>query len=316
MLERLKFQMGVLLKTGGLNFVCEDPTTKKTVSVMAVPILYPEDEEVLSSQLSDLLGCQHPNLIKFIDFSVHQIRSFNFRGYTGVNERVAIVLTTQHEGLSVKAYMHKMRHVMTNDDFRALLGQIVNGLMYMHSKGVLHRNLNVDCIIVEVTKEKPQNSAYASKKSATGKAKSKLSISQKWKDIVTCKIGSYWFLTNPRKPGCEYSLGRADWGDRSTLPPEALGMHAEGFEISDKSDVYAFGACAYYWATGGLELPDLQQIKHNVFDTICTNIPIKWGPWIQTLLSMCLQHDPKCRASAKEIFSFLTSRYGKDKGRR
>jgi serine/threonine protein kinase len=112
-------------------------------------------------------------------------------------------------------------------------------------------------------------------------------------------VTDFWFMHNPRKAGCAFSEGRADWGSRLTAPPEA-----SGFLISEKSDIWAFGICVYYWATRGLHLT-IQDGAPIDFEAIRKTIPLKWGLWIHSLLKMCLQRNPKYRASAKDIYSFL-----------
>lgn len=111
-------------------------------------------------------------------------------------------------------------------------------------------------------------------------------------------LGDFWFLHNPRKSNCEYSEGRADWGCNITAPPEQ-----GGYAITTKSDIYAMGVCIYIWATKGKHLYNPNQ---NIdFDMVFKLLPLKWGPWLQALLRMCLQKNPKFRASAEEIVQFL-----------
>lgn len=113
------------------------------------------------------------------------------------------------------------------------------------------------------------------------------------------QVTDFWFMHNPRKAGCSFSEGRADWGSRLTAPPEA-----SGYLITDKSDIWAFGVCVYYWATRGLHLT-IQDGAPIDFDAIGKLIPLKWGLWLRSLLKMCLQRNPKYRASAKDIYQFL-----------
>ena len=118
-----------------------------------------------------------------------------------------------------------------------------------------------------------------------------------------CELGDYWFLSNPRKPGCQYSNGRADWGHRHTAPPEVLFAQA----ITERSDIWAFGICAFHWATEGL-YPDVSAGKGGLVDleSLIKKLPLKWGPWLHSLLRMCLQKVPKNRATADDLFRFLT----------
>lgn len=81
--------------------------------------------------------------------------------------------------------------------------------------------------------------------------------------------------------------------------------------ISDRSDVYAFGVCVYYWATGGLQTLPLTIGGQVDMTIVRKNMPLKWKPWLLSLLEMCLQTKPEMRAAAKDIHLFLSSRFGK-----
>jgi serine/threonine protein kinase len=117
------------------------------------------------------------------------------------------------------------------------------------------------------------------------------------------QLADFWFFHNPRKVGCSFSEGRADWGARHTAPPETEG----NFKITDKSDVWALGVCLYSWATRGLPLPGMSHTDGRQFDftLIAKTIPLKWGPWLNSLIKMCLQRNPKFRASAADLYQFL-----------
>jgi serine/threonine protein kinase len=124
--------------------------------------------------------------------------------------------------------------------------------------------------------------------------------SKKFKyDKPMMKLGDYWFLHNPRKAGCEYSYGRADWGCPDTLPPES--------SISTKSDIWGLGICIYNWLTLGL-YPNL---AIESIDDLRTHIPLKWEPWLHSLILMCLQPNPKHRASTDQIINFLSITHAK-----
>lgn len=123
-----------------------------------------------------------------------------------------------------------------------------------------------------------------------------------------CEIGDYWFLSNARKPGCEYSQGRADWGHRHTMPPEVVhGGGKQSAGITDRSDIWALGVCIYHWATAG-QYPDVGiESKSAPVDLgkIVKNLPLKWGPWLHGVIQMCLQRQPSHRTSSDELYKFL-----------
>ena len=288
-LARLRFMMGSASDGGGIVIMTEDPATKRMLNVLSVPILYPEDEMFLTGQMGKLIGKQNTNLVGIVDFSVHAARVYNLHGFSGVDERVAIAVLERYEGVMMLDYMKKEWLHMNNDRFRSLLKQIIDGFVGLHEEDIIHRNFHPKAVIVR----QPKN--IFDEDPNPDKSKRYLPTQP------NLRVSEYWFLQNPRQQGCEYSMGRADWGSRITAPPEALG----GFLISDRSDIWAFGVCVYHWATGGRTLPPLFKI-----DDLAKDIPLKWGVWVHALLKMCLAQNPKVRASAKEIQKFLMKMLG------
>lgn len=130
------------------------------------------------------------------------------------------------------------------------------------------------------------------------KSKSTVSSDQPRFQLVYV-LGDFWFLHNPRITNCQFSYGRADWGDSVTKPPES------GEDISEKSDIWALGVCIYIWITKGCTIHYASQFKAINFDVLFSNIPLKWGIWIQSLLRMCLQKNHKYRSTSQEIYEFL-----------
>ena len=288
-LNRLRFMMGSQADGGGTIIMCQDPATKRMLNILSVPILYPEDEENMVRHMQPLIGKQHPNLTGVIDFSVHAARQYNLHGEPSVDDRVAIAVLERYEGINLLDYMQKEWLHLTNDRFRFLLSQIISGLVALHQENIIHRNFHEKCVIVR----QPKNIYDEDQNPDPDK--------RYMPKDPNLRLADYWFLQNPRAAGCEYSLGRADWGNRGTAPPESL----MGALITDKSDVWAFGVCLYHWATGGRVLP-------GVFkgDDLAKDIPLKWGNWVLILLKMCLARNPEKRASAKEIHTFLSKILG------
>ena len=50
-LNRLRFMMGSNADGGGIIIMTEDPATKRMLNILSIPVLYPEDEENLVSQM-------------------------------------------------------------------------------------------------------------------------------------------------------------------------------------------------------------------------------------------------------------------------
>jgi serine/threonine protein kinase len=288
-LARLRFMMGSDVDGGGTKIMTQDPTTKNLLDILSVPILYPEDEEFLVSQMQPLIGKHNINLTNIIDFSVHAARIYNLNGFTGIDDRVAIAVLQRYEGIFMLDYLKKEWLVLNNDGFRALLHQIVSGLEGLHEEGIIHRNFWEKCVIVRTP-----DHMYAEDPEPDPRKRYRPTQ-------PNLRVADYWFLSNPRRTGCEYSMGRADWGNRGTAPPESL----RGNTITDKADIWAFGVCVYHWATMGRTLPGILNVED-----LKKDIPRKWGPWVHALLKMCLAQNPNVRASSSEVKLFLSKMLG------
>ena len=311
--------MGFEAGGGGLHCMCQDPSTYLVVDVLAVPLLYPEDEDQLVGILSPLIGRQSPNILKIFDFSIHHVRCFNATGFTSMDDRIGIIVMERPARITLLQHVTSVWDNLNNDSFRQLLLQTATALSIMHAESGTHRNINPDCVTVQLPEDvyKPQGTE-GKKKTEGGDSPGK-KRAPKLDDKPVVKVGDFWFLHNPRKAGCLYSMGRADWGSRLTLPPEATVGAAGQNNISPKSDVYAFGMCVLVWATNGnvTQLPKLTAAMASDFnytsvvDGLNTLLPARWGVWVHSLLKMCLQTAPKSRASSQEIVRFLTSSQGK-----
>ena len=56
LLSRLQFCSGTMLNNGGTKVMCQDPATRMMLEVIAIPILYEDDENELKTQINYLLG--------------------------------------------------------------------------------------------------------------------------------------------------------------------------------------------------------------------------------------------------------------------
>ena len=359
-LARLRFLMGEESRGGAQKVMCEDPATGKVFTVISTPILRKEDETFMLLQMNSLFGIMCGNLVRIVDFSVHQLRDFNDKGFSSVDERVAIGVLDYIEGITVMQFLERNWENVTNDGLRDLLCQIMNGIRCLHQAGIIHRNIHADAVIVELP-----NTQNAIKKRTAARPTPQQKQAQRSRlgatvkpahQIASCYLGDYWFLHNPRSVGCSSSQGRADWGAPSTMPPEAAAHFAApgssgvstststsriaavvarrqstadssdmefteqghqphqklGDKVTDRSDIFAFGVCLYFWVTKGLHRSLPRNSRGEVdMDTVKRNIPLKWNKWLHSLFDMCLQMKPENRATSKDIHTFLSSRFGK-----
>lgn len=333
LLKKLRFRSAMALDSGGMRAVCRDQSNLKQYYVNVTPILYPEDEAELSRCANALLGCQHPSLIRLVEFAAHQLRAFSVEGFPSVNDRLVFtVLENLDDGISFADFVRKRWTTFDNEDFKCLLRQILGGLKYLHENDIVHRNLHPKCAkVFEIQAKLATHSRDAAaidrsaanpawspsfKKSAkdsplTAKCRSSrdnklianvsASTTHTVRNNLVCKLEDFWFLSNPRKAQCAYSLGRNDWGATLTPPPEVV----RG-QVTSASDIYSFGMCVFEWASNGQA-----SLQHKAYpslkgiNALRTQIPLKWGDWVHDLIRQCLQAVPESRPSAQELIDFL-----------
>jgi hypothetical protein len=310
LLQRIRFLHGTKTDTGGLVVYCEDSSTLQPLTVNVIPILYPEDEDFLMQNLFVLLGKQHPNLTRIVEYSAHNVQFFPHSGFASNQDRVVVVvLERPPDSLNLMQHFRATWQTLKETEFVFLLKQVVEALAGLHEDGVVHRNLGPESVgirSVNATNTLVRN--MASKRS-----RGMLAGMQKTRQQLLCTLEKYWFLENPRHTGCEYSLGRADWGSRSTRPPEARGTastNADGGDIiTDRSDIFAFGLCVYYWATAGTidELPVVPPRTASDYDLhlLKDSLPLRWGLWVFELIRTCVHTDPVERPTAKQLVQSL-----------
>lgn len=354
-LSRLRFYMGVMLEGGGMRVMCQDPvhpseSSRSIVELFVMPLMYPEDEDEMRMHVESIavVSRSNPVVTPVVELSVHTLKGFTAMGFAGFETRTAFTLVERYETKpTLCEYLRGLKNA-TDHQFYALIVQILEGLAALHKEGIIHRNFHKDCVFIE--EKSPisvlnRNSEPISEFSSIilqdiNFTSNSILIVDHDKDIKPeCRISDFWFLRSPRGPGCVYSQGRADWGDKSTAPPEVRG----GYKISYVSDIYAFGLCVLQWSKCLDQHKDIDLDKNtdsnhiakkvNVkniandivlgFGTAETKIlpptdplkslgslvPVRWGKnsWVQRMLRMILQENPRHRASAKDILIYLES---------
>jgi serine/threonine protein kinase len=218
--------------------------------------MYPEDEIEIRRHVEAVINVNRssPILTPIVELSVHNLRSYTAMGFTSSDVRTAVLLVEVNDNKPTLCEYLRGRKTVTDQEFIAILYQILEGLAGAHDEGIIHRNLHPDSVFIlkkpTTILKKKSDSSPSKKLTILSNKNSESSISivstvvASDIDIPICRLGDFWFLRNPREAGCTYSQGRADWGDKSTAPPEARG----GFKLSYSSDIYAFGLCILIWS--------------------------------------------------------------------
>uniref|UniRef100_A0A673BEK0 Serine/threonine-protein kinase PLK3 n=1 Tax=Sphaeramia orbicularis TaxID=375764 RepID=A0A673BEK0_9TELE len=175
------------------------------------------------------------------------------------------------------AHIWKARHTLTEPEVRYYLRQIISGLKYLHSRGILHRDLKLGNFFVNENMELRLGDFGLAAKLET--------VEQRKKTI--CGTPNY-------------------------LAPEVLNRQGHGTE----SDVWSLGCVMYTLMCGNppFETLDLKE-TYKCIKEVRYNLPSTLSPAAQKLISGILQKNPSDRLTLDQILNheFFTKGFTPDK---
>ena len=260
-----RYKIEECLGTGGMSVVFRATDTSDG-SAVAIKMLKEEtanDRNMLEQFINEsnvVSMLSHPNIVSIRDVSFKTERKYLVMEYI--------------EGISLRTYMDK-RGALELDEFFSFSEQILAALEHAHSRGIIHRDI------------KPQNILVLKdgfiKVTDFGIAK----VSEKKRRAETISdnaIGTVYYIS-----------------------PE----QAEGRTIDTRSDLYSFGIMMYEMLTGQLPFDDdrpisvlMMQIHEDPIPPRKLNKKIPRG--IEHLILTCMEKEPKHRyRTAKDIFRII-----------
>ncbi|TNN60832.1 Serine/threonine-protein kinase PLK3 [Liparis tanakae] len=180
------------------------------------------------------------------------------------------------------AHIWKARHTLTEPEVRYYLRQIISGLKYIHSRGILHRDLKLG---MRVRRNFFVNENMELRLGDFGLAAKLETVELRKKTI--CGTPNY-------------------------LAPEVLNRQGHGTE----SDVWSLGCVMYTLMCGNppFETLDLKETYKCIKD-VRYNLPSSLSPAAQKLISSILQKNPSDRLALDQILNheFFTKGFTPDK---
>ncbi|XP_019965845.1 serine/threonine-protein kinase PLK3 [Paralichthys olivaceus] len=261
------YSKGKLLGKGGFARCYEmtDLSTNKMYAVKVIPqskVSKPHQRDKITNEIELHKTLSHKHVVKF---------SHHFED----QENIYIFL----ELCSQKSLAHiwKARHTLKEPEVRYYLRQIISGLKYLHSRGILHRDLKLGNFFVNENMELRLGDFGLAAKLET--------VEQRKKTI--CGTPNY-------------------------LAPEVLNRQGHGTE----SDVWSLGCVMYTLMCGNppFETLDLKE-TYKCIKEVRYNLPATLSPAAQRLISSILQKNPSDRLSLDQILNheFFTKGFTPDK---
>uniref|UniRef100_A0A8C4DWE2 Serine/threonine-protein kinase PLK n=1 Tax=Dicentrarchus labrax TaxID=13489 RepID=A0A8C4DWE2_DICLA len=249
------YSKGKLLGKGGFARCYEmtDLSNNKMYAVKVIPqsrVSKPHQRDKITNEIELHKTLSHKHVVKF---------SHHFED----QENIYIFL----ELCSRKSLAHiwKARHTLTEPEVRYYLRQIISGLKYLHSRGILHRDLKLGNFFVNENMELRLGDFGLAAKLET--------VEQRKKTI--CGTPNY-------------------------LAPEVLNRQGHGTE----SDVWSLGCVMYTLMCGNppFETLDLKE-TYKCIKEVRYNLPSSLSPAAQKLISGILQKNPSDRLSLDQILN-------------
>ncbi|XP_068427661.1 serine/threonine-protein kinase PLK3 [Clinocottus analis] len=261
------YSKGKLLGKGGFARCYEmtDLSNNKMYAVKVIPqsrVSKPHQRDKITNEIELHKTLSHKHVVKF---------SHHFED----QENIYIFL----ELCSRKSLAHiwKARHTLTEPEVRYYLRQIISGLKYIHSRGILHRDLKLGNFFVNENMELRLGDFGLAAKLETVELRKK----------TICGTPNY-------------------------LAPEVLNRQGHGTE----SDVWSLGCVMYTLMCGKppFETLDLKETYKCIKD-VRYNLPSSLSPAAQKLISSILQKNPGDRLALDQILNheFFTKGFTPDK---
>ena len=260
-----RYKIEECLGTGGMSVVFKATDTQDG-SAVAIKMLQDEtakDKNALEQFINEskvVSMLSHPNIVSIRDVSFRTERKYLVMEYI--------------EGISLRTYMDK-RGALGLDEFFSFSEQILAALEHAHSRGVIHRDI------------KPQNIIVL-------------------KDGFV-KVTDFGIAKVSEKKRRSETISDNAIGTVYYISPE----QAEGKKVDSRCDLYSFGIMMYEMLTGELPFDDdrpisvlMMQINDDPIPPRRINKKIPRG--IERLILTCMEKDARRRyRTAKDVFRII-----------
>ncbi|XP_010778534.1 serine/threonine-protein kinase PLK3 [Notothenia coriiceps] len=261
------YSKGKLLGKGGFARCYEmtDLSSNKMYAVKVIPqsrVSKPHQRDKITNEIELHKTLSHKHVVKF---SHHFEDQDNIYIFLELCSRKSL------------AHIWKARHTLTEPEVRYYLRHIISGLKYLHSRGILHRDLKLGNFFVNENMELRLGDFGLAAKLETAEQRKK----------TICGTPNY-------------------------LAPEVLNRQGHGTE----SDVWSLGCVMYTLMCGNppFETLDLKETYKCIKD-VRYNLPSSLSPAAQKLISGILQKNPSDRLALDQILNheFFTKGFTPDK---
>ena len=234
----------------------------------------PENQKRIVNEISLLMKINHPNIVRLTDLKK-------------TKSHIYIVMEYCNGGdLSHCLKNYKLTHhrPFSEEIVQYLMRQIVDGLSFLHSKKIIHRDLKLDNILVTFNNKSDLQNLNMMK--------------------ATIKIIDFGFATilKPQNANLTFTV----LGTPSNMDPQLLQnmetrtRNVQGYD--EKADIWSLGTLCYEMLTGHTPFSgkSMQELFQNV-RTGTYSLPKQLSNEVVDFIEKMLQKEPKSRWSAEKL---------------
>lgn len=234
----------------------------------------PENIKLLSNEITLLKKINHPNIVRLIDLKKTKSHCYIVMEYCNGGDLSGCL----------KKYKEAYRRPFSEEIVQYIMRQVVNGINFLHSNKIVHRDLKLDNILVTFPSENDKKSLKMMK--------------------AIAKIIDFGFAT--RLKASKSNLTYTILGTPANMAPQILENmqqrtpNHQGYD--EKVDIWSLGTLCYEMLVGhmafcGHSMQELsQKVKQGTY-----SLPTNLSKEVISFIDSMLQTDPNKRSSARDL---------------
>ena len=234
----------------------------------------PENIKLLSNEITLLKKINHPNIVRLIDLKKTKSHCYIVMEYCNGGDLSGCL----------KKYKEAYRRPFSEEIVQYIMRQVVNGIYFLHSNKIVHRDLKLDNILVTFPSENDKKTLNMMK--------------------AIAKIIDFGFAT--RLKASKSNLTYTILGTPANMAPQILENmqqrtpNHQGYD--EKVDIWSLGTLCYEMLVGhmafcGHSMQELsQKVKQGTY-----SLPTNLSKEVISFIDSMLQTDPNKRSSARDL---------------
>ena len=234
----------------------------------------PENIKLLSNEITLLKKINHPNIVRLIDLKKTKSHCYIVMEYCNGGDLSGCL----------KKYKEAYRRPFSEEIVQYIMRQVVNGIYFLHSNKIVHRDLKLDNILVTFPSENDKKSLNMMK--------------------AIVKIIDFGFAT--KLQAAKSNLTYTILGTPANMAPQILEQmeqrtpNRQGYD--EKVDIWSLGTLCYEMLVGHMAFcaSSMQELSQKVKQG-SYSLPTNLSKEVVSFIDSMLKADPNKRLSARDL---------------